>query len=320
MGAQPWHLLVALLLIPGLAPGAELPPVQDIAPLAEAAIPVAGDWAVFGFDALWVTDRGRVHRIDPIDNGAKEIIRLEGPEGHPRAPAVGEGAVWIASPEANAIYRLDPASNTVTLKISAEMIDQEGSLGVGAGSVWTVTQGTENRYEQTLSRFDAATGETKARIALPAGGAGVIASGGFIWVTSPLTGQIFKVDPESNTVAATLDVGGSPRFITAGEGALWVVDQRDATVQRIDPESGSVVARIATGESGGPGGDIDAGGGFVWVAWAHRSTGTQIDPASNAVAAHYASSGPITSMRYGAGSVWIAGRPKLLRLRIPMVN
>jgi DNA-binding beta-propeller fold protein YncE len=183
------------------------------------------------------------------------------------------------------------------------MIDQEGSLGVGAGSVWAVTQGTENRYEQTLSRFDAATGETEARIALPAGGAGVIASDGFIWVTSPHTGQIFKVAPETATVAATLDVGGSPRFIAAGEGALWVVDQSDATVLRIDPESGSVVARIATGESGGPGGYIDAGGGFVWVAWAHRSTGTQIDPAANALAARFANSLPITSMRYGGGSV-----------------
>ena len=155
-----------------------------------------------------------------------------------------------------------------------------------------------------------------ARIALPAGGAGVIESDGFIWVTSPLTGQIFKVDPETNTVAATLGVGGSPTFIAAGEGALWVVDQRDATVLRVDPESGSVVARIATGEPGGPGGDIDAGGGFVWVACARRSTATQIDPATNTVAARYASCCAVFSMRHGAGSVWIAG-PDLLRLRVP---
>ena len=41
MGARPWHLLAGLLLLPGPAPGAELPPVRDIAPLVEATIPVA---------------------------------------------------------------------------------------------------------------------------------------------------------------------------------------------------------------------------------------------------------------------------------------
>ena len=219
------------------------------------------------------------------------------------------------APEFNTIYRLDPASNTVTLKIPAEMIDIQGSLGVGAGSVWAITQGTENRTEQTLTRFDAATGETLARIVLPAGGAGVIAGGGFVWVTSPLTGQIFKVDPGTDTVSASLDVGGSPRFIAAGEGAFWVIDERDGTVQRVDPDSGSVVARIATGEAGGPSADIDAGGGFVWVAWAHRSSGTQIDPATNTLAARYATHEPNFSMRYGAGSVWIVGSD-LRRLRI----
>ena len=156
-----------------------------------------------------------------------------------------------------------------------------------------------------------------ARIALPAGGAGVIASGGFIWVTSPVTGQIFKVDPGTNTVAATLDVGGSPRFIAAGEGALWVIDQHDGTVQRIDPESGSVVARIVTGEGG--------------TGRRHRRRRRLRLGRMGEALLRYADRpgdqrgrGPLRermspnfSMRYGAGSVWIVGSD-LRRLRMPV--
>ena len=217
MSVLPWCFISGMLLLPG-APvtGAELPPARDIAPLIEARIPIAGDWSALGFDLLWVTNRNRVYRVDPADNSVKEI-RLEGGKGHTRGLAVGEGAVWIASPGADSIYRVDPASESVTLKIHAEMLNTEGSIAVSAGSVWAVTQGIENRSEQTLSRFDTSTGETLARISLPAGGAGVLASEGYIWVTSPLTGQIFKINSSTNAVAATFHVGGSPSFIAAGE-------------------------------------------------------------------------------------------------------
>ena len=168
-------------------------------------------------------------------------------------------------------------------------------------------------------RFDAATGETEARIALPAGGEGVIASDGFIWVTSPLTGQISKVDPETNTRRrdprgrriAELHrrrrrraLGGRPaRRIRAADrpeirfGGGEDRDRRDRRTGRRHRRR----RRVRLGRMGA------------------RSTATQIDPATNTVVARYASSCPVFSMRYGAGSVWVAG-PDLLRLRISGVD
>ncbi len=310
------RLIAGLLLVAGAATATELPPPRLIEELAEAQIPVPGDWSVFGFDALWVTDRSRLYRVDPRDNKAEEI-RLEGARGHPRGPALGEGAVWIASSGADTIYRVDPATRTVTRTIAAAMLDAEGTIAVEAGSVWVVTQAAPGQPETTLTRFDAATGEATAGIALPAGGAGVLASEGRVWVANPAGGRIFAIDPSTDAVAAIIQVGGAPRFLAAGHGSLWALDQRDGSVQRIDPDTGSVLARIATGDPGGPGGDIATGDGFVWAAWARRSAAAQIDPDTNAVVARFTSPGPIFSVRSGAGSIWVVGR-KLFRLPLPV--
>ena len=113
------------------------------------------------------------------------MIALEGARGAFRAPAAGEGALWVASVGADTIYRIDPATNAVTLTIPAKMFDREASIAAGEGSVWAVTAGA--KPDSVLTRFDPASGAPTAEIPLPAPGAGVALAGGAAWVTSPLT-------------------------------------------------------------------------------------------------------------------------------------
>ena len=50
-------------------------------------------------------------------------------------------------------------------------------------------------------------------------------------------------------VTATIAVGVRPTGIAAAEGAVWVANSVDGTVSRIDPASNQVVVTIELGEA-----------------------------------------------------------------------
>jgi YVTN family beta-propeller protein len=53
--------------------------------------------------------------------------------------------------------------------------------------------------------------------------------------------------------------------VALGEGSVWVLNQTDGTVSRIDPQTNSVVATIAVSSTPVDGGDIAVGCGAVWA-------------------------------------------------------
>jgi virginiamycin B lyase len=94
------------------------------------------------------------------------------------------------------IFKFDPVENKIVLAIPASFSGTEGSVGVGAGSIWVTTRGN------VLSRFGAATGALEASIPLP-GGAGALAAifdNGFVWVTGLARDELYKIDPRTNTL------------------------------------------------------------------------------------------------------------------------
>ena len=44
--------------------------------------------------------------------------------------------MWVASADAELVYKVDPVSNAVLLTLPVYMVDPDGSLGVGHGSLW----------------------------------------------------------------------------------------------------------------------------------------------------------------------------------------
>ena len=197
------------------------------------------------------------------------------------------------------IFKFDPLENKIALVIPASFSGTEGSIGVGAGSVWVTTRGN------VLSRFSAATGALEAFISLPGGAPAAIFDNGLVWVTGFARDELYKIDPRTNTLVQTIALHSSPRFLTAGEGSIWILNQGDGTVQRIDPMSGQVIASIETGHAG-RGGDITAGGGYIWVTLRDVPL-VQIDPKANAVAALFKGIGWGDAIRFGGGSLWISG-------------
>jgi hypothetical protein len=94
-------------------------------------------------------------------------------------------------------------------------------------------------------RVDAGTGRVVGRIRTPAVGEdGHIAVGnGSVWVTAGLelggSGTVYRIDPSTDRVVATVRVGGVALGIAVGAGRVWVarVSQGPGEVVPIDPRT-----------------------------------------------------------------------------------
>ena len=184
------------------------------------------------------------------------------------------------------------------------MLSSQGTIGVGEGAVWVVTA---EEVERTLTRFNAENGAVEAKVSLPSSGAGVTVAYGSVWITSPIDGELYRIDPKTNAIVSTTKLRREPRYLTSGADSIWVLNSGDATVQRVNGTTAEVTATIEP-TKGGNKGDIAFGGGYVWLSFPRAGAVLQIDPGSNGVTycdvsrPTYGSRGII---RYGSGSLWI---------------
>ena len=279
----------------------------------EATIPRAGFDLAFGFDSLWMMSGERLVRVNPADNS---VIDIDIPLGDAalslpeivrfRGIAIGEGAVWVPDIGGSVIHKIDPRTNALVMTIPTDIFGGGGSIGVGEGSVWVITF-TER--DKAVTRYNAASGEIEAKIALPQAGKAVLVDQGKVWVTAARAAELYQIDPGDNRLAATIALHGTTNVLGSSDDALWIPYESDGIAERID-RAGTVAATIATGatdmESDG---DIAAGGGYVWVI-TRSSFIARIDPETNALAGTFrAKAGTVIGrrLRYGAGSLWVSG-------------
>jgi streptogramin lyase len=294
---QSTRILFAFTLAFAATPGWAVEDLPSADLIVQAEIR-RGDYFEFGFDALWMMSGPKLTRIDAVDNSATEFW-IEGATGFLRSIAVGEGAVWLPDTGNQIIYKFDPTSKRVVLKVFAEMFGREGSIGVGEGSIWAVTQN-----DRVLQRIDAKSGKVEAEIELPSPGSGVLVDAGVVWVTSHLKSELYRIDAASNAIDATIPLHRGPRRMAAGEGGLWVLCDADAVVERVDRELARVVASFDF-EQPGKRGDITVGGGYVWVSMPGVPL-AQIDPRRNELVRRFHGWEQITTLRFGGGSLWRA--------------
>jgi virginiamycin B lyase len=278
----------------------------------QAKIPSGGDFMAYGFNSLWMMSGTNMLRVNPVANSIAKID-VAGAGGRYRGIAVGDGAVWIPDTISGTIYKLDPQSNTIILKIPVKFFDSEGSIGAGEGAVWVVVVGQQGRT--MLTRFNSETGAAEANIPLDQGSISAVVGFGSIWVTNNEKNLLYRIDPKTNSVVSTTTLREHPRFLTTGEGSIWVLNQGDGSVQRIGTVTGKVVATIDTLPGYCSGGDIATGGGYVWVTLKGYPV-VQIDPRTNAMKRAYKGFGMGDAIRYGADSLWVSGS-NIFRIKPP---
>lgn len=263
--------------VPETAPQASnVPPVSSPAPSPSLeaqpielnAKPIAAE---YGFGAAWISiDSGTSDdpRVVRIDSRSKKVgLTIKGPH----RIAVGKDAIWGAgSPEymgESTLRKIDPKTGKTLMAVRAPY---PFDVSVGGEAVWITTM------QNGVGRVDPRTGAIKL-MRLPNDEVPdyILATNGAIWVSHRDSGQVFRIDPDTNKVVAKLEVP-TPKDMVAYAGSIWVGSD-DGPVARIDTRTNRVTTTIA---GMGSVKAITACRDAVWVP--HRDGGVyRIDPVAN---------------------------------------
>jgi DNA-binding beta-propeller fold protein YncE len=77
-------------------------------------------------------------------------------------------------------------------------------------------------------------------------------AGGRLWVLDKLAGHLTRIDPSTAHASPPFTIAGDLRGLAVEGGYVWVVDASDNTILRIPEDLGSPPTAIAVGDKGGP--------------------------------------------------------------------
>jgi streptogramin lyase/predicted Ser/Thr protein kinase len=185
------------------------------------------------------------------------------------------------------------------------------SLTSGAYGIWVA--GCPNVQQLSVSTNDMRIDAT-VRIPYPqrlsAGNfrealAGMATGDGAIWVVGDANDRrLWRIDPRTRRIVATIALGFPPAKVAAGTGGVWITDQVRDRVVELDPRTHRVVRSVPVAR--GPVG-VTVGGGSVWVAGAIGHAVTRIDARNGRVVATIPVAASPQAVAVDSGSVWVVG-------------
>ena len=140
---------------------------------------------------------------------------------------------------------------------------------------------------------------------------GVLVTASAVWVADVHDGKVFRIDPVTNKVVATITVGPSgtsgPNWLASGLGSIWVGIPNNQTVVRIDPTTNAIQATIPIPTEASPCGSFAITPAAVWItSCAVRRTVTRIDPATNVAVAIVTLDGQASTPAVINGAPWVS--------------
>lgn len=123
---------------------------------------------------------------------------------------------------------------------------------------------------------------------------------------------IVRIDPESNEVAAVIEVPHQMSAVAVTDDAVWATgtdfgpdaERPRGSLVRIDPASNTVVGTIDLGEGASPT-DVAVGFGSAWVTDSSKNRVVRVDPTTDEIVAQIAIDGGPASLAVAAGRVWV---------------
>ena len=328
----------------GLEPGPELHELEramlrqdaelraPARPLAEGVGASRRPWAVIGLLAaltagvlafagflLFDSDTAGIAGISPnavgvIDPEANALI-TEIPVGTaPDALAVGAGALWVTSAQANLVYRIDPSGRRDARPFLVP--DYPSDLAIERNVVWVAlgpralvtriskAQGASAAAKPIAALGGLGCGAPAASIAVGAGSVWLACENGELGRVNPATREASRVGYEAGLLDPSSPV--VPRFsdLDFGRGYLWIANRGANSIVQFDPLT-STWREINVGEAPAA---IAVGYRSVWVANFDADTVSRVTVgplgAVN-VETIAVGAGPV-DVEVGEGSVWTA--------------
>jgi streptogramin lyase len=216
-------------------------------------------------EAVWVTNRDSVSRIDPQSRTVTATIPLPGGDAFDASDiAAGYGSIWVTGLGSSKLVRISPATNAVTASVT---VPSASSVTTAAGRVWVASQ-----REKKLVQLEPATNAAVGEVTLALAPDRITANDRNLWISHSGVNAVSRVDPVTAASSGTtrLRVGSCCPFFLAADGDfLWVTNK--SHVLGIDP-TGKVVRWAKLGGSECCLGGVVVGEGSIWVkGFTHRT-------------------------------------------------
>ena len=258
---------------------------------------------------VWVTNMGgTVSEIDPGSATAK-VIRVGGTAVD--VADVGGLAAVVSGPPSNSVTVIDASYGEISGVVPLPGVPTIPSTATSFGAdVWVANPNTHE-----LHRLVAPYTAVAARIVLPPGRRatsgprtynGIAVGAGSVWVVGDTRDPtLWRVDPATQRVTATVALPFAPRDVAVGSGGVWLVDRRAGSVIRVDPRTNRIVATIPVGR--GPSA-VAIGEGVVWVSNELDGTVSRIEPKRNVVDRTISVGSAPIDLAAGLGALWVVRR------------
>jgi hypothetical protein len=213
----------------------------------------------------------------------------------------GEGSGIVRTIRLGPVAAIAAGGGNAYAVRSGQLVEIDGSIGkalararvgaapagvaVGFGAIWVANSRGDlsRRYrgQDTVSRYDLRTHRTQT-IAVPAP-EDVAAGGGSVWILGSTGGRVYRIDPVTRRVVATVSLpGGPPADLAAGSSGAWVNSRLGrgdrSLIARVDRKGLRIDATIRPRRLTA---SISVSGSDVWATY--FGTILRIDPRTNRV-------------------------------------
>jgi len=151
-----------------------------------------------------------------------------------------------------------------------------------------------------LYRVDPLTASVEATVTIGTGAGAIAVSGPNIWVANTITGSLSQVSSATDEVVKTFVAGAEPTGLAVGDGLLWVADASASALGAVNTNTD----RVTTYPLSSPPFGIAFGAGSVWLSSPRDGNVTRFSTQGGPPVQVAVGAGP-TAVAYGLGSVWV---------------
>jgi YVTN family beta-propeller protein len=245
--------------------------------------------------SVWVTSLGgKVSEVDPKTLTA-HTIQVSGTPSD--VANVGDLAAVVSGPPEH-ITMVDAGYGQISGTVRVPGAHASATAVAFGRDVW-IANPTGRRLELLDPPYTGVSGA----VPLPGTPRLVAAGEGAVWVVG--ADMLWKVDPGSRRIVASIRLRFAPQAIDAGSGGVWLVDRAGDAVVRVDPATGDLKKRVNVGHRPAA---VAVGPGSVWVANRGDGSVSQIDPSRNAVVRTIRVGARPIDVVVGLGGIWVVRR------------